>query len=120
MYRSFVVNNGIRNGVGLHLMSKYMGHKQISTTDTYYWTDNVNDMVMSAMNVEAPVDIEASASLAAIDGTEDPIDREKKLKLKRTLDRLQELRQKAAERHTKQLQPSSSELQSLIDDLIKE
>ena len=49
-FRHTLVNNLIEQGNDIHKVSKFLGHTSTSTTETYYWTSKVSDIV-ATMNV---------------------------------------------------------------------
>jgi integrase len=49
-FRHTLVNSLMHCGNKIENVSKYMGHSSVSTTEKYYWTDNVTNIV-STMNV---------------------------------------------------------------------
>jgi integrase len=49
-FRHTLVNSLMKFGNKIENVSKYMGHSSVSTTEKYYWTDNVTNIV-SSMNV---------------------------------------------------------------------
>lgn len=44
-FRHTLVNKLISVGNDIHKVSKFMGHSQTSTTETYYWTSKISDIV---------------------------------------------------------------------------
>lgn len=49
-FRHTLVNSLMHCGNKIENVSKYMGHSSVATTEKYYWTDNVTNIV-SSMNV---------------------------------------------------------------------
>jgi len=49
-FRHTLVNSLMHCGNKIENVSKYMGHSSVTTTEKYYWTDNVTNIV-SSMNV---------------------------------------------------------------------
>ena len=49
-FRHTLVNSLMHCGNKIENVSKYMGHSSVSTTEKYYWTDNVTNII-STMNV---------------------------------------------------------------------
>lgn len=49
-FRHTLVNSLMNCGNKIENVSKYMGHSSVSTTEKYYWTDNVTNII-STMNV---------------------------------------------------------------------
>jgi hypothetical protein len=49
-FRHTLVNSLMSHGNRIENVSKYMGHSSVTTTEKYYWTENVTNIV-STMNV---------------------------------------------------------------------
>lgn len=49
-FRHTLVNSLMQCGNKIENVSKYMGHASVTTTERYYWTDNISNVV-SSMNV---------------------------------------------------------------------
>lgn len=62
LFRSFVVNYGMRQGATLENMARYLGHEASSTTSRHYWTDEINTTVNIIL--EAEVEEEEEKKLA--------------------------------------------------------
>jgi site-specific recombinase XerD len=44
-FRHTLVNNLMSMGNDIHNVSKFLGHSSISTTETYYWTSKITDII---------------------------------------------------------------------------
>jgi integrase len=80
-FRHTLVNSLMHCGNKIENVSKYMGHSSVTTTEKYYWTDNVTNII-STMNVPwlkkkfaIPIGLEESDNEEDI--IDDPIETEK-------------------------------------------
>lgn len=54
LFRSYVVNTGLRKGATLEQMARYMGHESIHTTAKYYWTEEVTHQIALLLDGATP------------------------------------------------------------------
>ena len=50
LFRSYVVNDGVRRGATLEQMARYVGHADVSTTGTHYYTQCPGDVVLGILD----------------------------------------------------------------------
>lgn len=128
LFRSFVVNEGVKSGMSLQSMAKYIGHRDVMTTSRYYLSDDMTGIIRNVYKeaTRDPTSSKAACLSESEDNSEDLIMQlvaaEEELKrLEKKLEISEELQicdQKPQNKVVANRNIERSELDMGLDDLI--